>query len=192
MEGLSWATRNLLDFLDGAGLPLPSWLWPAASSDRWHRIGKLPMLAHMAGRAKRHQVLKKIITLLAPLDLMVDLRGSLCHERPRAGRVPLSVSCDRGSRLELGGDHHRADAGAVQRRLDHVHRVLLRTLISRTRLVPQRQKANSTIDQQLHLAGRVSLQPLTRLCACPQFLPTSALENVTAPFPPSARPRRAG
>jgi len=71
------------------------------------------MLAHMAGRAKRHQVLKKIITLLAPLDLMVDLRGSLCHERPRAGRAPLSVFRDRGSRLELGGDHHRADGGAV-------------------------------------------------------------------------------
>ena len=140
------------------------------------------MLAHMAGRAKRHQVLKRIITLLAPLDLMVDLRGSLCHERPRAGRAPLSVFRDRGSRLELGGDHHRADGGAVQRRLDHVHRVLLRILIGRTRLVPQRQKANPTIHQQ-HLPGRVSSPPLTRPRSRPQYPPTAALENVPVPFP---------
>jgi hypothetical protein len=113
---------------------LPSWFWLAANSDRWNWIEKLSMLWQVAIRAKRHKVLERIITLLAPLDLMVDRRGSLCHERPCAGRAPLSVFRDRGSRLELGGDHHRVDGGAVQKRLGHVHRVLLlRCSVANTR-----------------------------------------------------------
>ena len=56
---------------------------------------------------------EEFYTLLAPLDLMVDLRGSLCHERPCTARAPLSAFRGRGSRIELGGDHHRADGGAV-------------------------------------------------------------------------------
>jgi hypothetical protein len=63
-------------------------------------------------------------------------------------------------------------------------------LVSRGRMVPQRQKANSTIDQQ-HLPGRVSSPPLTRPRAQPQYPHTSALENVPVPFPSSSRPRRA-
>jgi hypothetical protein len=109
-----------------AGLSLHTWLWPTANSDCWHRVGKLPVPGQMAIRAKRHQVLERIITLLAPLDLTVDLRGSLCYERPRAGRAPLLVFRDRGLRLELGGDHHRANGGGGLRRLHHVHRGLLR------------------------------------------------------------------
>jgi hypothetical protein len=58
-----------------------------------------------------------------------------------------------------------------------LRRFLSAILISRTRLVPQRQKANSTIDQQ-HLPGRVSSPALTRARARPQYPPTMALNNV--------------
>jgi hypothetical protein len=63
-----------------------------------------------------------------------------------------------------------------------LRRFLPLILTSRTRLVPERRKANSTIDQQ-HLPGHVSLRPLTHPRARPQYLPTSALENVPVPFP---------
>jgi len=57
-----------------AGSSLPSWFWLAASCDGWQRIEKLPVLAQMVVRAKRHKVLERIITLLAPLGVVVDLQ----------------------------------------------------------------------------------------------------------------------
>jgi len=81
------------------------------------------MLCQVAIRAKRHMSGGGAAHLV-PLNIEVELRGSLCHERPRAGCAPPSVFRDRGSRLELGGDHHRADDGAVQKRLGHVHGAL--------------------------------------------------------------------
>jgi hypothetical protein len=69
-------------------------------------------------------------------------------------------------------------------------RFLSPILTSRARMVPQRQKASSTIDQQ-HLPGRVSSPALTRARARPPYPHTSALDNVPIPFPPCARPRRA-
>jgi len=59
------------------------------------------VLAQMAVRAKPHQVLEGIITALAPLDLMVDRRGSLCYETPCTDRTPLSVFRDRFRVLSL-------------------------------------------------------------------------------------------
>lgn len=92
-------------------------------------------------------------------------------------------------------DHLRDPPDQIHPRWDHSTpfqpcRFLSPILISRGRLVPQRQKASSTIDQQ-HLPGRVSSPPLTRARARPQYPPTSALDNVPIPFPLSARPRRA-
>jgi len=57
-----------------AGSSLPSWFWLAANSDSWHLIEKPPVLGQVAIRAKRHQVLQRIITGLAPLHLAVDLQ----------------------------------------------------------------------------------------------------------------------
>ena len=83
---------------------LPSWFWLAASSDRWDGIEKLPVLAQMAVRAKRHKVLERIITPLAPIDLVVDLevpeRPALLTSPPVALQHPLhQAPASRGTSL---------------------------------------------------------------------------------------------
>jgi len=57
-----------------------------------------------------------------------DCAGSLCHERPSAGRAPLSVFRDQGTRMEPGGDPHPADGGVAPKRLAQVHRRVVEVL----------------------------------------------------------------
>ena len=66
------AYSQLRKLLPAASSP-PSLFWLAANSHRWHRIDKLLVLGQVAIRAKRHQVLKRVIPLLASFDLVVDL-----------------------------------------------------------------------------------------------------------------------
>jgi len=49
------------------------------------------VLGQVGMRARRHQVLETIISLLAPLDLVADLPGSVgCDSNPR-GSLPSSA-----------------------------------------------------------------------------------------------------
>ena len=55
------------------GSSVPSWLWLATNPDCRHGIEELPVLSDVAIRAKRHQVLERVIPLVALPDLVVDL-----------------------------------------------------------------------------------------------------------------------
>jgi hypothetical protein len=91
----------------------------------------------MAVRAERHQVLEGIISVLAPLDLMVDRRGSLCYETPCTGRTPLSVFRNRFRVLSLA-ETFTVRMTARPKSSWVVHGVLLRCPVANTRLQAER------------------------------------------------------
>ena len=72
--------RHLPTTVDGqlpklrqTGSSLPAGFGLTARFGRYHRIVKLPMLLHVAVGTQAHKILKRVISLLAPLDLVMDL-----------------------------------------------------------------------------------------------------------------------
>jgi hypothetical protein len=149
---------------------------------------RLPITASVGGNYLDH---KRTWVFLHPAPGKADAAVGVFHDDPNDyNKAP----------LQFHGDF--SQAGSSPRSPDPTHprwgslqplpaaSILSPIFISRRRLVPQRQKANPTIDQQQHLSGRVSWPPLTRPRARVQYPHTSVLENVFVPAPPSARPRR--
>jgi len=56
-----------------AGSSLPSWFGLAANSHCWQCVEKLPVLRQVAISTERHEIRERIVTLLVPLHLVVDL-----------------------------------------------------------------------------------------------------------------------
>ena len=71
--GPATADRQLWKSLQ-ARFSLPSRFWLAGNSNRRDRIEKLPVLSHVAVSTQRHEIRERVVPLLAPFDLVMDLQ----------------------------------------------------------------------------------------------------------------------
>ena len=72
-----------------SGFTLRAWFGLAAQLGGWNGVAQLPMLFYVAVGTQSHEILERVISLLASLDLVVDLQILQRAALPAPPAVPL-------------------------------------------------------------------------------------------------------